>query len=198
MSWSAGRRLPRWKISGVHFCQRLNRTYGYSAARRISSLEETNDIRSRNRDLPFCSTIPQPTMLRRAPILKMSKYAYSNKQANKQTNSFVFSPQAKYTDWATATSRRNLLPTFVDRGVSRGQPGGSPTAVNLRFLDGSSCFPFQVAPNLSSQGLSGPRCRPTAMQKIWEPRESNTWCRGLQPGTLTTRPQRRSNKCICN
>jgi hypothetical protein len=28
-----------------------------------------------------------------------------------------------------------LVPTFVDRGVSRGQRGGSHTAVNLSFLD---------------------------------------------------------------
>jgi hypothetical protein len=42
----------------------------------------------------------------------------------------VFSPQANYTDWATATCRRNLVSTFADRGVSRGQRGGSPTAVN--------------------------------------------------------------------
>jgi hypothetical protein len=49
--------------------------------------------------------------------------------------SVAFSPQANYTDWATATYRRNLVPTFVDRGVSRGQRGESPTIVNLSFLD---------------------------------------------------------------
>jgi hypothetical protein len=47
----------------------------------------------------------------------------------------ALSPQANYTDWATATYRRNLVPTFVDSGVSRGQRGRSPTVVNLRFLD---------------------------------------------------------------
>jgi hypothetical protein len=35
----------------------------------------------------------------------------------------------------TATCRGNLVPTFVDRGVSRGQRGGSLTVVNLSFLD---------------------------------------------------------------
>jgi hypothetical protein len=82
-------------------------------------------------------------------------------------NSVALSPQANYTDWATATCRRNLVPTFADRGVSRGQPGGSPTAVNLSFLDRSRYFSFQLAPHLSSQGLSAPRSRPTATQKIW-------------------------------
>jgi hypothetical protein len=47
---------------------------------------------------------------------------------------------ANYTDWATATGRRKLVPTFVDRGMSRGQRGGSPTAVNLSFLDQSRYF----------------------------------------------------------
>jgi hypothetical protein len=46
---------------------------------------------------------------------------------NKQTNSVALSPRANYTDWLTATCRRNL--------VSRGQRGGSPTVVNLSFLD---------------------------------------------------------------
>jgi hypothetical protein len=59
----------------------------------------------------------------------------ANKQTNKQTNSVAFSPQANYTNWATATCRRNLVPNFVDRWVSRGQRGGSLTVVNLSFLD---------------------------------------------------------------
>jgi hypothetical protein len=51
------------------------------------------------------------------------------------SNSVAFSSQANYTDWATATGRRILMPTFMDRGVSRGQRSGTPTAVNLSFLD---------------------------------------------------------------
>jgi hypothetical protein len=50
-------------------------------------------------------------------------------------NSVEFSPQANYTDWATATCWRNLVPTFADRGLSRGKPSGSRTVVNLSFLD---------------------------------------------------------------
>jgi hypothetical protein len=83
-----------------------------------------------------------------------------------KTKSVALSPQANYTDWTTATCRRNLVHIFVDRGVSRGQRGGSPTVVNLSFLDRSRYFFFQVAPHLSSQGLSGHRSRPTATQKI--------------------------------
>jgi hypothetical protein len=45
------------------------------------------------------------------------------------TNSVALSPKANYTDWSTATCRRNLVPTFVDREVSRGQRGGSLRSV---------------------------------------------------------------------
>jgi hypothetical protein len=67
-------------------------------------------------------------------------FPYADKQ---QTNSMALSPQANYTDWATATCRRNSVPTFVDRGVSRGHRGGSPTVVNLRFLERSGYFSFK-------------------------------------------------------
>jgi hypothetical protein len=67
------------------------------------------------------------------PILLQTKKKY-----------FVaFSPQVNYTDWTTATYWRNLVSTFVDRGVSRGQRGGSPTVVNLSFLDQNRYFSFK-------------------------------------------------------
>jgi hypothetical protein len=47
----------------------------------------------------------------------------------------AFSPQANCTDWVTATLWWNLVPTFADTGVWRGQRGGTPTAVYLNFLD---------------------------------------------------------------
>jgi hypothetical protein len=47
----------------------------------------------------------------------------------------ALSPRTNYADWATATCRRNLVPTFVDREVSRGQRGRSPMVGNLSFLD---------------------------------------------------------------
>jgi hypothetical protein len=53
------------------------------------------------------------------------------------------SPQANYTDWVTATCRQNLVPTFTDRGMSRGQRGGSPMVINLSFLDRSLYFSFK-------------------------------------------------------
>jgi hypothetical protein len=77
----------------------------------------------------------------------------------------ALSPRANYIDWAAATCGRNLVPTFVDRGVSRGQRGGSLTVVNLSFLDLIHYFFFQVAPHLSSQGLSAPGSKPTATKR---------------------------------
>jgi hypothetical protein len=38
-----------------------------------------------------------------------------------KTNSMAFSPQENYTDRATATCRRNLVPNLADRRVSRGR-----------------------------------------------------------------------------
>jgi hypothetical protein len=72
-----------------------------------------------------------------------TNYNLSFKLKNKQTNSVALSPRANYTDWATATCRRNWVSTFVYRGVSRGQRGGSPTVVNLSFLDRSRYFSFK-------------------------------------------------------
>jgi hypothetical protein len=60
-----------------------------------------------------------------------------------KTNPVALSPQANYTDWATATFQRNLAPTFVDREVSLGQRGGFPTVVNLSFLDRTRYFSFK-------------------------------------------------------
>jgi hypothetical protein len=78
----------------------------------------------------------------------------------------ALSPRANYTDRAIATCRQNLVPTFVDREVSLGQRGGSPAVVNVFYRPEPLLF-FQVVPHLSSQGLSGPRSRTTATQKIW-------------------------------
>jgi hypothetical protein len=65
-----------------------------------------------------------------------------------QTNSVALSPRANYTDCSTATCRRNLVPTFVDRGVSRCQRGGSPTVVKLSFLDRSFCCNTSQLPRM--------------------------------------------------
>jgi hypothetical protein len=64
----AGRPLLPRKIPGTHFCYRLSRAQGHCATGRIRSIEKLNYlIGNRTRDLPACSTVPQPTTLQRAP-----------------------------------------------------------------------------------------------------------------------------------
>jgi hypothetical protein len=45
------------------------------------------------------------------------------------------------------------VPTFVDRGLSRGERDETSTAVNLSFLDRNPLLLFQVGPHLSLQVL---------------------------------------------
>jgi hypothetical protein len=73
----AGRAFPPRNLPGTHFCYRLSRPQGHSAAGRIRSIEKPNDlIGIRSCDLPACSIVPQPTTLPRAPSedLYISKY----------------------------------------------------------------------------------------------------------------------------
>jgi hypothetical protein len=70
-------------------------------------------------------------------------HSHNTHTQNKKTNSVALSPRANYTDSATSTCLRNLVPTFVDRGVSRGQSDGFPTVVNFSFLDRSRYFSFK-------------------------------------------------------
>jgi hypothetical protein len=78
-----------------------------------------------------------------AVCLKLASDVANTSILNTKTNSVALSPRANYTDWATATCQRNLAPTSVDTWVSRGQRGGSPTVVNLSFLDRSRYFSFK-------------------------------------------------------
>jgi hypothetical protein len=65
-----------------------------------------------------------------------------------------------------------LVPTFGDRGVSRGQRDGSLQP----YSQISGPEPLLFLPRSSSIVLArliGPRSRPTTSQKIWQRRESN-------------------------
>jgi hypothetical protein len=68
----------------------------------------------------------------------------------------ALSPQTNYTDCSTATGRRISVPTFVDRGVLRGQRGGTPTAVNLSFLDRELLLFLSRSSSFILVRLSGP------------------------------------------
>jgi hypothetical protein len=66
-----------------------------------------------------------------------------------QQTSVALSPQVNYTDWETATCRRNLVPTLVEIEFSRPKP--------LLF--------FQVSPHLSSRGWVDPVPDPLLLRK---------------------------------
>jgi hypothetical protein len=70
------------------------------------------------------------------------RLAEINNRANKII-SVAFIPQANYTAWATVTGGWILMQTFAERGMSRGQHGRKPTAVNLNCLDQSRYFSFK-------------------------------------------------------
>ena len=56
------RLYPSGNIPGTHFCYRLSRTLGHSAAGRIMSMKNANHtIGNRTLDLPACSAVPEPT-----------------------------------------------------------------------------------------------------------------------------------------
>ena len=59
--------LPPGKIPGTHFYYSLSQPHGHSAARKIMSIKNCNDIiGNRTRDLPVCSAVPQTTAPTRA------------------------------------------------------------------------------------------------------------------------------------
>jgi len=58
------------------------------------------------------------------------------------------------------------VPTFADRGVSRGQRNGSPRLLISVFWTGAATF-YSSSCSIDFTRLSGPRSRPTTTQKIW-------------------------------
>jgi hypothetical protein len=74
----AGRPLHPKKIPGTHFCYRLSRSHGHSAAGRIRSTEKSNDlIGNRTCNLTTSSIVPQPTTLLGAPLCPCIKKTIS-------------------------------------------------------------------------------------------------------------------------
>jgi hypothetical protein len=62
----AGRPLPPGRFLVLISDKSRVDPQGHSAGGRIRSTEKSNDLRSRTRDLPVCSTVPQQTKLWRA------------------------------------------------------------------------------------------------------------------------------------
>ena len=63
-----GRLYPLIDIPGIHFCYRMIRPQGHSAAGRTKSMKNSNDsIGNRIRDPPACSVVHQPAVPPRTP-----------------------------------------------------------------------------------------------------------------------------------
>jgi hypothetical protein len=59
---------PPGDIPGTHFCLRLSRPQGHSAAGRIKAIKTSNDpVGNRTGDLPACSAVPRQTAPLRTP-----------------------------------------------------------------------------------------------------------------------------------
>jgi hypothetical protein len=63
-------RPPPGNIPGINFCKRLSRPQGHSAAGRLMSVKNSNEIAwNRTRDILACSAVPQPNVK-----VKQSRY----------------------------------------------------------------------------------------------------------------------------
>jgi hypothetical protein len=116
-------------------------------------------------------------------------YSEPNQSSLYHPSYVALSPQANYTDWATDTCRRNLVSTFVDRGVSRGQRGRSLTAVNLSFLDRRRYFSFKCLHIYSHKGWVDPVSDPLLLRKSGRVgnRTRNLWFSSQKPWILDHR-----------
>jgi hypothetical protein len=110
----------RLELSSIQFVSCMKR-FAHTV-RRLSLLKLCLNQNNFSRKCPLFNIAE---LLNRSRKVLDSIYIYS----------VALSPRANYTDWATATCRRNFVLTFVDRGVSLGQRGGSATVANLSLLD---------------------------------------------------------------
>jgi hypothetical protein len=77
-----------------------------------------------------------------------------------------FSPQASYTDRATAACRRSQCQLLrIDGVVWSAQR--IPTSINLDFLDSELLLFRSSSSSVILTRLSGPRSRPNTSQEIW-------------------------------
>ena len=85
--------LPPRKYSWNSFLLEAGQPQGYSAAGSIMSIKISNDIiGNRTRDLPTCSTVPQPTAPPRAHVLFLSvfnRFKFSRKIFEKKKSSNI-------------------------------------------------------------------------------------------------------------
>jgi hypothetical protein len=108
------------------------------------------------------------------------------------SNSMALSRQANYTDRATADCRQNLVLTFVDRGASCGQGGGSPrptitnSKLNSKLLhERYQCY-INVTNMCGESNISDIQCelKHTSMRNNWEVTVTNMTTNKKNPWLL--------------
>jgi hypothetical protein len=110
---------------------------------------------------------------------KLKKLPRPNRGLYKHNNLSKFcglSPQANYTDRATAACRRSYWPFWPIEGVAW-SPERIPTAVNLNCLDAEPLLFHSSSSSIILTRLSGPRSRLTTSQK-------SVVAPGIDPGTF--------------
>jgi hypothetical protein len=129
-----------------------------------------------------------------APRVTNSKHVMGTPDMSKLTNNNINNKSValvfKRTIRRDCRLSEMFVPAFVDRGcclVSTTDPYGS----NFVFLDRNRYFFFQIVPQLYSGGWVDPVPDPLLLRNLVAPGIEHGLL-DLQPGTLTTRPQRRS------
>jgi hypothetical protein len=102
-------------------------------------------------------------------LVQKHPHSEHNKNKKKKKKLHGLSPQANYTDRATAACRRRDCQLLRIKSA-RSQRDGSLRPYS-RFSRQEQLLFYQVAPQLYSTRLSGPRSRPTTF--FWLCRESN-------------------------
>jgi hypothetical protein len=130
---TAEERLPlvRWARLATpgRLLKASNRVWHCSRAENQWAGTSTAALLSLNQSRPSTNTSAAFRAIRDSHRAKRytKSHCYSRSSLKtKQSNSVAFSPQANYIDRTTAAGRRNLVPTFAARGVSRGQRRGPP------------------------------------------------------------------------
>ena len=98
---------PAGNIPGTHFCYRLSRPQGHSAAGRIMSVKNCSDTSgNRSRDLPACSSVAQPHPADcRAAVYKL--------QSALRTSRYCYVSSAHSSTHVTAAVHRMAAPTVL-------------------------------------------------------------------------------------
>jgi hypothetical protein len=135
-------------ISGTHFCYRLS-ALGLNAAGTIRELHKAH--------------LPDAVSILQLSGLSPSPYSLHFRLPRLWRRLIICTLWLFVRKWNISTERP---PTFTWRWVQRGQRGGSPTAVNISFLDRTATS-ISSSTSFILKRLIGPHSRHNGTQKLW-------------------------------